>query len=86
MNIEATYSIHGNVYHKIFKNPFSIHFLEVYKPMYTVKVVVMRKNQMKECVERTKEKSTKCTLSLSEVLKSWQKAIDGAIEQWLKWR
>jgi ferritin len=54
--------------------------------MYTVKVVVMRKNQMKECVERTKEKSTKCTLSLSEVLKSWQKAIDGAIEQWLKWR
>ncbi len=54
MNIETTYSIHGNVHHKILKNPFSIHFLEVYKPMYIVKIVVMR---------TTKEKSTKCTLS-----------------------
>jgi hypothetical protein len=40
--------------------------------MYTVKIVVMR---------TTKEKSTKCTLRLSDLLKSWQKA-DGAIEQW----
>lgn len=37
MKIEATSAINGNVYHKILKNPFSIHFLEVYKPMYTVK-------------------------------------------------